>query len=154
MRSSDGFQTTEIVGQGDETWRAVSILFDQENFYYGTDAEFRANNIFKVNRQTLERENLGEVNGTVFYSKSLGKDLFFTTTAENAPSQKENVAALWHVSENRAEKITAFEKDGWHPMLFQFGTIHFPCVNKLENRLYFHLVGVKEDNQTYVLTQT
>ena len=45
---SDGFQTTEIVGQGDETWRAVSILFDEENFYYGMDAEFRTNHIYKV----------------------------------------------------------------------------------------------------------
>ncbi len=151
LRSSDGFQTTEIVGQGDETWRAVSILFDENNFYYGTDAEFRANNIFKINRQTLERENLGEVGGTVFYSKSLSKDLFFATTAENAPSQTENVAALWHIGETKAEKIIAFEKDRWHPTLFQFGTIHFPCVNKLENRLYFHLVGVREDNQTFVV---
>ena len=155
LRSSDGFQTSEIVGQGDETWRAVSLLFDAENFYYGTDAEFRANHIYQVNRQTLERKNLGEVSGTVFYSKSLAKNLFFATTAENAPSQTENVAALWQIDENlTCEKITSFEKDRWHPTLFQFGTIHFPCANKLENRLYFHLVGVKEDNQTYVLTQT
>lgn len=149
-QSFDGFKTTEIVGEGDETWRAVSILFDKKSFYYGMDAEYRTNHIYKVDRETMQRTSLGEVNGTVFYSKQIGKNLFFTTTAENAPSQTENVAALWHVDENdRLEKLIAFEKDRWHPSIFMFGTIHFPYVNRLENELYFQLVGVKEDNQTF-----
>jgi hypothetical protein len=150
LRSFDGFKTTEVVGEGDETWRAVSVLFDKNNFYYGTDAEFRANHIYKVNRETRERENLGEVSGTVFYSKKLGEDLFFATTAEDAPSQKERVAALWHVdSAGNYTEITKFKKDFLNGTYFMWGTIHFPYVNKLENELYFHLVGVKEDNQTY-----
>lgn len=150
LRSSDGCKTFETVGQGDETWRAVSVLFSAEHFYYGTDAEFRANHIYKVNRKSLERENLREVGGTVFYSKQIGEDLFFTTTAENAPSQKENVASLWHTdSGGNCQEIIKFKKDFWHPTLFMFGTIHFPFGNKLENELYFHLVGVNEDNQTF-----
>jgi hypothetical protein len=150
LRSGDGFATTEIVGEGDETWRAVSILFDEKSFYYGMDAEFRANHIYKVNRADLKRKSLGEVNGTVFYSKQIKGNLFFTTTAENAPSQTENVAALWVADENETlYKLTAFEKDWRHKSLFQFGTIHFPYRNNLENEIYFHLVGVKEDNQTF-----
>lgn len=150
VQTFDEFQTVNIVGQGDETWRAVSVLFDKDNFYYGTDAEFRENQIFKVNRESLERKTLGAVSGTVFYSKKIGDDLFFSTAAENAPSQKENVAALWHVDINEnCEMLCSFEKDLWHPTLFQFGTIHFPFLNKFENELYFHLVGVKEDNRTF-----
>ena len=150
LRSFDGFRTIEIVGEGDETWRAVSVLFDKDSFYYGTDAEFRANNIFQINRTNLERQDLGEVSGTVFYSKKLGDDLFFTTTAENAPSQKENVAALWHArAGGKCAELVKFKKDRWHGTLFMFGTIHFPVVNKLENELYFHLVGVNQDNQTF-----
>jgi hypothetical protein len=150
LRTSDGFQTTEIVGQGDETWRAVSLLFNENAFFYGMDAEFRANHIYKVSRESLERKSLAEVNGTVFYSKNLNGNLFFTTTAENAPSQTENVAALWQVDENDScRKLISFKKDSWHPTLFQFGTIHFPYRNTLENELYFHLVGVSEDNQTF-----
>jgi hypothetical protein len=30
LRSFDGFKTMEVIGQGDETWRAVSILFDKD----------------------------------------------------------------------------------------------------------------------------
>ncbi|MCY7347868.1 MAG: hypothetical protein LH614_16850 [Pyrinomonadaceae bacterium] len=154
-RSSDGFQTTEIVGEGDETWRAVSVLFSENAFYYGMDAEYRTNHIYKVERATMNRKSLGEVSGTVFYSKRLGKDLFFATTAENAPSQIENVAALWHVDENdQLENLIQFPKDRWHPTLFMFGTIHFPYHNNLENELYFQLVGVKGDNQTFRVKRT
>ncbi len=146
----DGFKTTQIVGEGDETWRAVSILFAENAFFYGMDAEHRTNHIYKVTRENLERKSLGEVSGTVFYSKKIGADLFFATTAENAPSQIENVAALWHVDANdKLQKLVSFSKDGWHQTLFMFGTIHFPYQNSLKNELYFQLVGVREDNQTF-----
>ncbi len=149
-QSSDGFESINNAGGGDETWRAVSVLFDEKSFYYGMDAEYRTNHIYKVERKNLERKSLGEVSGTVFYSKKIGADLFFTTTAENAPSQTENVAGLWHVDENdNLQNLISFKKDRWHPTLFMFGTIHFPYANKLEDELYFQLVGVEEDNQTF-----
>ncbi|MEO8648581.1 MAG: hypothetical protein ABI539_05385 [Acidobacteriota bacterium] len=152
IKSDDGFETLNSVGEGDETWRAVSILFDQKAFYYGMDAEYRANHIYKVERSTLERTSLGEVNGTVFYSKRIGEDLFFTTTAENAPSQTENVAAIWNIGPDQVSReIIKFQKDRWHKSLFQFGTIHFPYVNKLENELYFQVVAVRGDAETFRL---
>lgn len=155
LRSSDEFQSVETVGQGDETWRAVSILFTEQALFYGMDAEYRANHIYKVERDTLTRKSLGEVGGTVFYSKRIGEDLFFTTTAESAPSQTENAAALWHVGADEVlSEIISFKKDRWHPTLFQFGTIHFPFVNRSEGELYFHLVGVEGDNRNFRVRRT
>ncbi|CAN5268979.1 hypothetical protein BH20ACI2_BH20ACI2_05150 [soil metagenome] len=155
LRSSDGFTSIEVVGEGDESWRAVSMLFDEEHIFYGTDAEFRDNEIFRIDRETGRRERLGEVSGTVFYSKSLGSDLIFTTTAENAPIQRENVAALWTVSrDGQVCEIVKFEKDIWHGGLFMFGTIHLPYDNQFEDRLYFGLVGVKGDCSTYCIYRT
>lgn len=155
LKTNDGFQTVEVVGSGDESWRAVSILFDTDSLYYGTDAEFRDNQIVRVDRKTLERTTLGDVSGTVFYSKKLGDDLFFTTTAENAPSQKENVAAVWHVSQDsHCFKLASYEKDPWHGGLFMFGTIHFPFVNAETDCLYFSLVGVNGDNKTFCARRT
>ncbi|MBA2737953.1 MAG: hypothetical protein H0U50_14340 [Pyrinomonadaceae bacterium] len=46
-------------------------------------------------------------------------------------------------------EIIKFKKDFRHPTLFMFGTIQLPFVNKVENKLYFHPVGVKEDNRTF-----
>jgi hypothetical protein len=154
VRSIDGFKTVETVGEGDESWRAVSVLFSERSLYFGTDAEYRANNIFELDRESLARRDLGTVNGTVFYSKQIGDDLFFTTTAENAPSQEENVAALWLVSNGESRELAKFKKDIWHTSLFQFGTIHFPYANRLENELYFHLVAVHGDNRTFKAVRT
>jgi hypothetical protein len=154
LRTSDGFRTLEVIGEGDETWRAVSMLFDDRAMFYGMDAEFRSNHIYRIDRTTRERTSLGEVDGTVFYSKRLGEDLFFATTAENAPSQKENVAAIWHVSSDmKLSEVARFHKDPWHGTLFMFGTIHFPYANKLDDELYFSLVGVKEDNRTFKISR-
>ena len=152
LRCDPRFEWIEVIGQGDETWRAVSVLFSRDHFYYGTDAEFRANHIYKVDRVNTDREILGEVNGTVFYSKRIGDDLFFTTTAENAPAQKENVAAIWHVdAQGNCTELIKFKKDRWHKALFQFGTIHFPAISDDMDHLYFHLVAVDGDNRTFRL---
>jgi hypothetical protein len=152
LRSFDGFRTIETIGEGDETWRAVSVVFGRDNFYYGTDAEFRVNQIFRVDRADLSRTPIGEVDGTVFYSKRLGDDIFFTTTAENAPSQKENVAALWQVSpDGQCRELAKFRKDRWHKTFFMLGTIHFPYHNAFSDKLYFSLVGVDGDNRVYCL---
>jgi hypothetical protein len=149
LRTNDGFETMRAIGEGDETWRAVSVLFDERSIYYGMDAEHRSNHIYRLDRASGERTSLGEVSGTVFYSKQLADDLFFATTAENAPSQKENVAAIWHVSKDGTlTELTKFQKDHWHGTLFMFGTIHFPYTNTTDE-LFFSLVGVNEDNQTF-----
>jgi hypothetical protein len=152
IRSNDDFSTIEIVGMGDESWRAVSILFDQQSLYYGTDAEFCSNEIFSVDRVSNERRRVGRVSGTVFYSKRVGQDSFFTTTAENAPSQPQNVAGLWHLDQKGELSHQArFEKDRWNKDLFMFGTINLPFMNDFDDRLYFNLVGVKGDNSTFCL---
>lgn len=155
VRTNDEFETIEIVGSGDETWRAVSLIFTKQAIYYGTDAEYRKNQIFRLDRDTLKRTVIGEVSGTVFYSKRIGDDLFFTTTAENAPAQTENVAAVWHVDPaGKLDQIIKFKKDRWHPTLFQFGTIHFPNGPGTGDKLLFHLVGVEGDNRTYRIHRT
>lgn len=150
LQTSDEFRTIEVVGQGDETWRAVSLLFTADSLFYGMDAEFRTNHIYEFDRNSFARKSLGEVDGTVFYSKQFGGEFFFTTTAENAPSQKENVAAIWNVTrDGTCVEIARFKKDFWHPALFMFGLVHFPYANKIDSELYFHLVGVKDDGRTF-----
>jgi hypothetical protein len=152
IRTHDSFETLEVVGEGDETWRAVSLVFTEDAIYYGTDAEYRSNEIFRIRRDNGVRERLGEVNGTVFYSKVLGNSLVFATTAENAPAQRENVAALWIYDPDQGLiEAARFPKDRWHPTLFQFGTISFPYHNGFDERLHFQLVGVEGDNRSFVL---
>jgi len=152
MKTQDGFASIETIGEGDETWRAVSVLFDENRFLYGMDAEFETNKIYSFDRATGERTEIGDVSGTVFYSHRSGHDSFFATTAEGAPSQIENVAAIWHVSENGTlTEVAKFKKDLWHATLFQFGTIAFPHVASPSEEVYFHVVAAESDNRTFRL---
>ena len=130
LRTEDGFRTVHTVGEGDETWRAVSVVFDEASMYYGMDAEFRSNHIYRVDRRTFERTSLTEVNGTVYFSKQVGRDLFFTTTAENGSALKAQAAAIWRISpEDGCVEMATFRKGVWHGSLFQFGTVHMPYAN-------------------------
>jgi hypothetical protein len=152
LRTKDGFATLHTVGEGDETWRAVSMLFDETAMFYGMDAEFRSNHIYKLDRQTGMRTSLAEVNGTVYYSKRVGHDLFFTTTAENGSDLRARSAAIWNVSaDGQCIEVAKFQKDVWHGTLFKFGTIHFPYGSTHNDGLYFSVLGVREDNQTFCL---
>jgi hypothetical protein len=150
LRTSDGFRTLEMVGGGDETWRSVSLQFTPDAIYYGTDAELRQNMIYRIDRKTGERGEVTEVGGTVFYSQKVGPDIFFGVTAELCPSQNDSAASLWAVGEHGScERVSVFHKDGWHRILFMFGTLHFPAGPGLKDALYVHGVALKGlDNGT------
>jgi hypothetical protein len=150
MRTKDEFRTIETVGGGDETWRCVSLLFNSSGVYYGTDAEFRRNYLYRFDGQTAERTVLTEVGGPVYYSRAAGNDLFFGVTAELCPSQTDRSATLWHVGpDNTAARTACFEKDAL-PLRFQFGLLHFPAGAGLPGRLFFHGLALKgADNKTF-----
>lgn len=150
VRTSDGFRSLEIIGSGDETWRAVSTLFTPDALWYGTDAEYRANTIYRLDRASNDRVEIGQVSGTVFYSKAFEKGKMFTTTAENAPSQTENAASLWCVNEDGSlSTLAKYPKDGWHTTLFGFGTIFLSDGPADLTRLFFSLYATIGDSRVY-----
>lgn len=150
ITTHDGFNSIDIIGEGDESWRAVSVLFTEDAYFYGTDAEFRPNTIYRLDRQTREQKTLGEVSGTVFYSQQLDDELFFATTAENAPSQDENVAAIWNLSPaGQLSEVAKFQKDRWHKTLFGFGTIYFPHVSSAGTEIFFSISALNGDRKTF-----
>jgi len=150
LRSRDGFNSLEQIGGGDESWRAVSALFTPDAIYYGTDAEYRENEIIRLDRESGQRKVLGKVSGTVFYSRKVGDNLLFGTTAEDAPAQKENVAAIYCVDrDDNLTEVVKFPKDRWHKALFQFGTIAFASPIEHPNSAFFSLVATHNDGRTY-----
>jgi len=147
IRTKDNFETIETVGSGDETWRAVSFLFTEDAVVYAMDAEFQTNKVFRLNRATGTRTELGAVNGPVYYSHHCGNDLFFAVTAELSPSQVDRKATLWHLDGDSLKPILSFEKD-WFPILFMPGTLHMPDGPGWPDRFTIHGVGLNNaDNR-------
>jgi hypothetical protein len=151
LRTSDGFKTIELIGEGDETWRCVSLLFNKEAVYYGMDAEFIQNHLYRLDRRTGKREVLTPVDGPVYYSRAQGQELFFGVTAELCPSQNGRAAAVWNVTENdSARQIVSFEKDRLRKDLFMYGTLHFSLGLGVPDRFWFQAVALEgADGQTY-----
>lgn len=154
VRSADRFRTCEVVGGGDETWRAVSLQFRPDAVYYAMDAEFRQNHLFRIDRATGRRDRLADIDGPVYYSHRVGDDLFFGVTAELCPSQRGRSAALWHVSPaDDAAPIAAFDKDAYSPRYFLPGAFYFPAGPGLGGRSFVHAVAFRHaDETTFALT--
>jgi hypothetical protein len=154
-RSKDGFQTMDTIGAGDESWRAVSLLFTKEFIYYATDAEFEENSIIRLCRSTGERKWLGYINGPVYYSYKLGDHLFFAVTGELCPSQRDRRTTLWVVDKNEIPKeVISFEKDIFSVKYFLPAALYFPAGPGLGSELAFSVIGAKSvDGLTYSLSR-
>lgn len=164
VRSRDGFKTVETVGAGDETWRSVSLLFTKDAIYYGTDAEFEQNRIYRLDRFSGKREPLADVEGPIYYSYQCDDDLFFVVTAEICDIQKGHQVIMWHLAKDRrCSRVAIFDKDlvpssGFQKlsnllvMGFMPGILHFPQGPGIKDRVYFHAIGLKNaDNRMFLL---
>lgn len=120
----------QVLVEGDEGARSISLLFDGGNIYFGTDAEFRQNSIRKYSRKTGQLSDIAEVNGPVFYSAPWGEGWLIASTAELCPSQTSPEAILYYLdrSDDSVTRIVSFKKDRLPKGLFQLGTISFPRV--------------------------
>jgi len=149
IQSFDKFETLSVIGSGDETWRAVSLLFTKDYIYYAMDAEFEQNKIFKISRQNMQRINLGYIDGPVYYSIKREDDCFFQVTAELCPSQDDKHASIWHVKGSSVKKIWTKKKD-YLPQIFMPGTVHFPNGSGDKKNFYFNCVGISgTQSRTY-----
>jgi hypothetical protein len=144
LRSFDGFRTMELVGGGDETWRAVSLVFTPDAIFYGSDAEFRPNSLYRLDRKRLTRDEITPVGGPVYYSTKSGDDLFFGTAVEFCPSETDRRATVWHVNASgNAAPVASYLKDRLPMGPFLAGTINFAGGPGVAGEVYFHGVGLK-----------
>ena len=158
ISTKDRFKTIEVLGEGDESWRCVSLIFTKNYIYYGTDSEFQQNFLYRVCKKTRNRKKLSEVNGPVYYSKLKGNNIFFATTAELRRRDKGSIykgitPTIYCLQKNDdVTEVFLTQKDSFSPIFFMPGTIHFSRGNSNDSELYFYCVGVeKYDNKALSL---
>ncbi|MEW5947471.1 MAG: hypothetical protein AB1742_14885 [bacterium] len=153
-RTYDGFQTVENVGGGDESWRTVSVQFTRDAVFYATDAEFSGNFIYRLDRRTGRRTELGRINGPVYYSRAVGDHILFCVSAELCPSQTGVSSTLWLVTPSgEVTRVRSFRKDVFASRLFvklfMPGLFNFPAGPGAGNETYLHGVALRGvDNRT------
>lgn len=153
IRTGDGFRTHDIVGGGDETWRAVSLQFTPDAVFYAMDAEFRQNYIHRIDRKTGRRDVVQALEGPTYYSARRGMDLFFAVTAELAPIQKGKFAALWHVDGGTSgtQRLATFPKDAMSVRYFLPGTLDFAQGDGSRHEILFRTTALRPDNAVYAI---
>ena len=151
LYSTDQFRTHTVFGAGDETWRAVSLQFTPDALFYGMDAEFQKNFIYRVDRKTGRRDTVTGVEGPIYYSACLGNDLFFAVTVEYCPSQEGNSASLWHVDavSGVATRVAQFQKDRLPVHWFLAGTIDFARTDGSRPEIYLRTTALSPDNSVF-----
>ena len=150
--SSDGFKSLDILKQGKQKYRAVTLLFYKEFIVYGTDTEHEKNYIYSINRENKEETCLQELQGSVLMATQNSKgEALLSTAVEPSKINQHSYAHVWY-SYNGLEwkNIYAVKKDIWSAKYFQYGRISFPY-NAIKNKnIYFSGHALKKIDNTII----
>jgi len=136
--------------EGSQTYRTVTLLFDEEYIYYGTDTPREKNFIYRFRRGSSQLEKLTETGGSVFFGTKVKNHLFFSTAWEPSEVNKEDKVELWSSKNGREwHNSITFQKDWWHNKLFRYGMIFFPDGPGDDEHLWFSTMGTKNDQIIY-----
>ncbi len=148
LRSLDGGETFEAIGQGSQQWRAVTLQFRPEAVYWGSDAGCDAgaepNWICRWDRASCRLERVQEVQGPVHAIAQLADGtLLVSTGVEGGVNEHDDRAHLWASRDGRHwEELANWQKD-IYPFRVQYGLIHFAHGQETADRLYLNLRGLK-----------
>jgi hypothetical protein len=148
-------QQLVLVAAGQQTTRAVSLLFTRDYVYWGSDGDGSrviVNHIYRWSRDTHQVEEITEVGGPVYYS-TVGQDgrLFVSTVVEGGAAEHDRFARVW-MSTNGVDwrEIGKWKKDRWQ-FIFGHGVLSFPQGSVPDTRVYVVGSGVQRAPGTWVL---
>lgn len=149
------FKDCQTLGRGSEKWRTIGLQFSTSSIYFGTDAQFTPNFLYRYDRATGELATLAEVNGPVFYSAAVPDGWLFATTAELCPSQTSPEAILYHIdaSSETVCIVARFEKDCLSTRYFQFGILNLPIMDSPQPRVPVSGVGLRGLDAKFVVVR-
>jgi len=153
--SSPGFSNVERVVAGSQQARAICLQFTRDKIFFGTDTPRETNYLYSFSRRNPEPEKLMEVDGSVFHSCRVGRDLFFSTACEPSAVNRSGCASVYHVTEaGICSRVASWRKDLWHMKLFQYGQVFFADGQEDGHGLWVTPFATDQDQQSQYLTTT
>lgn len=128
----------EWVGRGSQVFRAVEVFDFGDRLVYGTDTELEPNRIVSLDKSSGKVREIQPIEGSCIYACRFGKYYAITTSVEPSGVNRSRMAALYLSTdgENWARVFQA-EKDRWHPIYFQFGSIVLPRGESTDDTIVF-----------------
>jgi len=129
MLSRDHGDSWDIIGEGNQLWRAVGISSTENALYWGTDAGSvpDPNFIVKMDRRTRELTKIQEVQGPCHGNAVLADGTVFVSTGiEGGANEQDRCAHLWQVQrDGKVQEVYRMKKDIF-PLIIQYGVMRFP----------------------------
>lgn len=132
------------LAEGSQKFRAVSVLQENDQLIWGSDAPDEQNYIYRLNRITNKLETICEIDGPAYYSTKNSKDeMFMASTVEDR--NKHNAMIYKSTDTGKSWSVyKTFIKDRWHPKYFGYGVIEFIDGQKNFDKLFYNVIGLKE----------
>lgn len=145
LKTSDGFQSFEQLGDGSQTWRAVNLFFTREHVSWITDSNLQQNHACRLQRASHQLEIGQPLDASVWYGCTTTDGLHLAfTTIEQGPAIQSNASSVL-VSSDAFNwlKVHAFKKDFWRPVkLFKYGVISCPSGQMSSRNIYLSGEGL------------
>jgi len=134
----------EVIGEGSQTYRAVSIIQTKDYLFWGSDDPDGDNFIYRYSKSNSKLNKLHKLEGPAYYSATDKKErMYVATTIED---RKRHRAIIYRSTDNGEnwEQYKEFKKDIWHAKYFGYGLIEFAENQKVLEELGYKLTGLKE----------
>ena len=133
----------EVLCEGSQECRAVSILQNGDEIFWGSDSPNNINSIYKLNRLASAKiDKICEIEGPAYYSaKLLSGEMFISTAVEDRSKHK---SIIYKSSDDGVtwDKYKTFQKDMWPNKLFGYGLVEFPLGIENIDELVYTKVGL------------
>lgn len=146
LKASCDFHSVDAVISGNQQARAVALVPTQDALFFSSDTPFEANHIYRLDRRG-ELQKLTGISSSSIYGCQVGDAVFFSTMVEPTEVNRDRHARLYGSLDGQSwSSPLAWEKDGWHQGLFQFGNVLLPDGSNTSGVLAVTTVAVKKDD--------
>lgn len=106
---------------------AVGALVEPDCLLYGTDSDIERNYLVRLDKRTGVIHDLCKADGSSLYAGRFGSLCVIATCTEPNPTTADDECSLYVSRDGENwKRFFVHKKDGYHSVLFQFGTLVLP----------------------------
>ncbi|AZJ35037.1 hypothetical protein D6T69_05675 [Tenacibaculum singaporense] len=153
MKSDESFTENIRIGDGSQTYRAVSLFFEKDYVHWIMDSPIERSYHYKMNRDNYKVDKKSGFPGPVWYLKYLKEGYYLAATSvEIGEGVLENNASLF-ISKDLENwtLLKKFKKDILPMRYFKWGVIGFADGKQSINDFILHFEALKKvDGKSYI----
>ncbi|HEY6339587.1 MAG TPA: hypothetical protein VIW68_13930 [Candidatus Sulfotelmatobacter sp.] len=151
LRASCDFSRIDVVLQGDQQARAVTLVPTKEGLYFASDTPLEENFIYRMDRQGKLRRLAGITSSSIYGCRAR-EAVFFSTMIEPSVANSDRNVRLYGSRNGEAwSSLLAWRKDPWPMSFFQYGNAFLPDGENSTNYLAVTTAAVDSDDQALLL---